>query len=376
VASEVLEVPQEFSTIGAACSAAEPGDSVLVSPGNYSGPIVIDPGVVVKAVGSRDHTRIWAMTQGSRIEFSDVGVGEAVLEGFRVDHHSADTQFAIESRNSGTRISECHLYDWYPGADQGISVILRAGGVLERNLIGSGAYDAIYVEAGRVEIIENTFGGECHALPSTIVFLDTGVEEFEFVQNTCHYLGRSVLLFGPTSNGRIVNNLFGNIELSCAPGAILDIDYNLWDAPLLIDEDCGGELGTHNLIDVDPLLCDYPPCFDFSLHAESPCVGAGESGETLGAWPVGCGVVGVPTVTSSQPSLQVLSAPGSMPLRVLVPAGISSVALFDVAGRCVASRDVKGREGGELLWSPTVASGIYFLSAQELGGGVRVSIPR
>jgi hypothetical protein len=251
-------------------------------------------------------------------------------------------------------------------------VHLWVGGTVTSNLIGSGAVVVISVWDGSATIEFNTFEGNCHARGVDLVHLETEADHLLFRQNTCYY--PSLLGLAPGATGKIVNNVFLDTDIVCNIGATLEmIDYNLWRVAPHVFGTCADLLGPNNLLDVDPLFCAEESCSDYSLNAASPCVGAGEHGETIGAWPVGCGVVSVPDATAARPSLRLLSAAGTLPLRVGISATLDGLSLFDVSGRRVGRLPVASGIS-EISWSPPVAPGVYFLRGDESGPALEVPI--
>jgi len=376
-AAERIYVPGDYSSISAACLAATSGDSVLVNPGDYAAHIYIKPGVVVKALGTWDNTRIWVMNEGDVIQFTDEGVGQAVLEGFHVNHHSANTDGSVQSYNPEAHVRYCHLEDWFGDGDNGDSIILWNGGTVEHNLIGGGALSVIYLVDGAATIVHNTFEANCHANPGTAFTCDAEADYVLFSQNTFSTHSSTWLDFAPGLTGRVVNNIFNVANIYCSAGGTdLDtIDFNLWQRPPVVTDNCEDLIGSHNLMGVDPMFCIEDACWDFSLDAESPCVGAGENGETLGAWPIGCGIVSVPAANDTSSTLRLLSPAGALPLRVAVPSDVEELVLFDVGGRRIA-RSVVPPHATEVAWTPPVPPGVYYLREGVRGRTLEVLIVR
>ncbi len=191
-----------------------------------------------------------------------------------------------------------------------------------------------------------------------------------------------------TTHFEIVNNIFygspsgGWTVLSCmsGPGVTYDIRYNCWmrGAPT---PSC--PLGVGNLLATDPRFCDENDD-DYRLQPDSPCIGSGEGGTSMGAFGVGCGVTGAGDPVASPPlglRLDVVPNP-------VVPGGVLRlggdpkppivVRAWDAAGRLVTERAFDSPGGLEIpldeiirgIWREGRAStsGVIFFEVEGADG--------
>lgn len=196
---------------------------------------------------------------------------------------------------------------------------------------------------------------------------------------------------GDSGSAEFVNNLFGREpvfggvagHIRCwgsGEGAIdLDIRYNLFaDGPGVAGLiDCPAALGEGNLVGVDPMYCDMETCGDLRLHPDSPAIGAGEGGVTIGAQEVGCedAVSVVATAPAGVPVPSVWPNPSRGSFRVrfahLSATAATVAVVYDAGGRVVAQPDAAN---GEVVWAPdgSVPPGVYFIRLRDpLSGEVR-----
>lgn len=83
-AQAVLHVPGQFATVQAALDAAATGDTVLVAPGTWSGPITFPArGIVLRGAGA-DVTTLTTTTFDPVVTFAIGGTQAAVIEGFTI----------------------------------------------------------------------------------------------------------------------------------------------------------------------------------------------------------------------------------------------------------------------------------------------------
>ncbi|MGM0627761.1 MAG: right-handed parallel beta-helix repeat-containing protein, partial [Candidatus Fermentibacterota bacterium] len=140
-----LHVPGEYPDIPAAISAATDGDTVLVSPGTYGGPVGFQgKNIVLRSVAGPDQTVINTFWDFHAVMFTGAEDSTAVLEGFTVSNT---------------------LYNSHPDAGQDDRDIVEYGGgiyingssptvrnnVIEYSVAGSGAGIAIFSSSAIIE---------------------------------------------------------------------------------------------------------------------------------------------------------------------------------------------------------------------------------
>lgn len=145
-----------------------------------------------------------------------------------------------------------------------------------------------------------------------------------------------------------------------------EISCNLFDWPVGA---CADYTLVNNLTGLDPLFCDAA-AGDYTLHADSPVApDATECGQ-IGAFGVGCGVIGVPgsTSTSTGLTLRITPNPSRRSVRFAWSAPIEDDAvleIYDATGRRVHTLALEGHRTS-VYWSgldmrgEPVAAGTYF----------------
>jgi len=199
-----------------------------------------------------------------------------------------------------------------------------------------------------------------------------GTQYFTFRDNT--FVNSWVFYPGNSehhSTVEVTNNIFSCYGAGCysrvschnSPNSVFDFAYNcFWETSI---SGCPEGEGT---IYADPLFCD-PSSGDYRLDADSPCVGAGEQGSTIGAFDIGCGVTSVTEIPVPTPRLRLSVRPNPVlhgAEFVVGPMdGKGTLDIYDPLGRLVESV----RPRGTFTWEPgnEAVSGIYFARLQGEG---------
>ena len=253
-----LRVPADFESIQLGIFAASPGDTVLVDPGSYPGPLRFDGREIrVLSTGGPHVTFVEGdslpfslvqcdSTEGSGTEFSGFTVrGGDLRHGTGVIHVGPDASPTI----AGNVITGNEL--WYGGG----GILCEGGG-------------------GGVPILRN------NTISGNIVWPDL-LAEFEGGGITC--LGASPVIennivAANDSCGYGIYNVGGSPALSC---------NDVWDSFLASYFGCDPGAGD---ISEDPLFCDAGSG-DYRLCADSPCA-SGYSCGPIGALGAACGACG------------------------------------------------------------------------------------
>jgi len=368
--ADVIRVPEDHTSVYDALEAAVSGDSVLVSPGEHveTELLTIDAGVTLLGDGPRDDILIW------------------VYEGLTLASgaESVRLENVVLAINSGSRVSPIHaenaqcelvgnlIVDGYFAGDIGSLISGLGGGIVLGNQFESGRAQCLYLRGDSPWTLEgNTIGPQCYlnGEAGTVLVSFPEVPSLMVRQNT--FLGGDVLL--DAQEFAFVNNIVSNTSLiGCPAEQAESVHHNLFAWIENSGTEClpnGG--GEGNIWGVDPEFCDED-C-DARLLPTSPAVGAGENGETLGAWPVGCGVTAVGDGNASTVQLHGRPFPnpsrGVTSLRIET-ADVTSVTILDATGRLVDRVDLRG-PGQVITWDGLdaegrdVGAGVYFVRIER-----------
>ena len=90
-AAETYYVPGDYPNIQSAMNAASDGDTVLVGPGQWAGPVsILGKDVVLKSSGGPTVTDIHTFSDFSVVYFTNGEGPGAILEGFTITHDLPD----------------------------------------------------------------------------------------------------------------------------------------------------------------------------------------------------------------------------------------------------------------------------------------------
>ncbi len=366
--AEIIEIPGQYSTIQAGINASNMGDTVLVQEGRY-----------IENINFGGHSILLASFYLATLDSSDI-------TGTIIDGNGAGAVLTMENGEAVTIIG----FTITGGAhDRGAGIrCIGAVPVVRTNFIISNDGPAVYCQNSTGLIYGNKISNN---MGSGIVFdhCPYPIAERNLIfGNTSPALGGAIQCMG-SAIGLIGNTLTSNNALS--GGAVYINDTStvnltndiLWannavhGPEVFSDDDSylnftysdirGGWAGEGN-IDADPMFCS-PFSNNYSLARHSPCVGAGENGENIGALGIGCEQVGV----SSEGNLpEDYFIAGSYPnpfnssctiFFVLSYSGHVKIDIFDITGRKVVSITDSNYEAGfhNVTWNATaLPSGLYF----------------
>ena len=427
---DVLLVPSDHATIQDAINASDDSDTILVAPGtyqeniNYSGKNIVI-GSYFLSYGLEyfiEQTVIDGDSSGSVVTFEDGEDTTSVLIGFTIQNGLADHGGGISVYNTTVSLKNIIVKN-NSATDQGggifitqsDNVIINNSRFIENSSNGGGG--AIHYHQGSTgkimnSLIENNICGY-----EGIIYLsgnsNVDLENCLVVNNIANAHG---VFFSYGGRSKIMHSTFFN-NTTGDPGAAIGLAYSdtvfvmnsivysndpasfymapneQWE-PLIIDHTDaeGGESavingniseviwGTGN-IDADPLFCG-PGIGDYHLAENSPCVGTGENGASMGAFGVGCGAI-------------LLTDRGMIPLKILLHQNypnpfnplttlrydlpenaLVNITIYDMMGRQVKTL-INGQQSAghtSLQWNATnndglpVPAGIYLyiLQAGEL----------
>lgn len=205
---------------------------------------------------------------------------------------------------------------------------------------------------------------------------------YEFANNTI--LGHSS---GTDTNDRefsvyLVNNILWDYNCGLSPQArpeVLEFRFNCFMYAEL-QPDCGYQIG--NFV-ADPLFCG-PAAGDYRLQPGSPCIGAGEGGENVGArlgicWPTDVEEVSGAVAHRFSCKLSPNPTTGGVAISLDWVASASDhlhIEIFDVTGKLVrvlGSPDWESKTcaywDGRLADGRAAPAGVYHVGVHRAGGG-------
>jgi hypothetical protein len=367
-----LRVPYDYPTITEACEAAQAGDTVGVYPGFYYENAHVGPGVTVMGV-TEDSMLVQVRASSTDPPFLIYPAGDPVI----IENMAiwGGHNWLVFNENPNLLVQRCYL-----------------------NAIGESEEDFFWLIASETDFqlkncmilfanqAPNPFmlGQPSHVLMEDCVVWGTGFgswcvpagSRFEFRNNTID-AGFGVNLQGGGSCTStdwsliVVNSIIRSGWCGDDVPDTLEWRYNDFFSGWT--PDCGYQVGNFS---ADPLFCDEWS-YDYRLQPDSPCLGAGENGEDVGArvgicWdPAGVGTQarGLAGLRLGPPRPN----PTSGPVRLVWKAPSDTPVVFevlDVRGRLVRRLMAPGTESqGVIVWDgrdargSEVRGGIYFLRA-------------
>lgn len=282
--------PAQFTTVQAAHDAASPGDTLLVtgSATNYAGVSMVKPLVIY----------------GESIDGVD----------FPKTYISSIYFYRLNSSlsSSGSRVYGVHLgYVSFDGSFNGASTGQRTLNdiIIERCRVNGGGisnYDGLSDVTFRNCLFQNGTLSMGYPQPiaiSNLIFTNNVMDNFSFTTayfNNQDYNGNVVFrnnLFINRTTGVFAGNmeeivLENNIFYRCEPTGLVNSTFNNNLSYLCNANDLpyGTNVGSGNLVNVDPDLANYPALggvahswgYDYSLQAGSPAIGTGTNGSDIG----------------------------------------------------------------------------------------------
>ena len=331
-------VPDDYPTISDACEVAVSGDSILVRAGEYYESAHVPAGIsIIGAEEDSTSVRVYPIEHWS---FCVSGGPDPVLIE-KMEIHGRRQFGAVKNYNPGLVIQRCYLY----GEGSGMGGWATAVHCLADTYVRKSAIRCVDADCSVPFLIERPVRVLMEDCEMSMVrpcgwIADPG-SVVEIRNCTFPYgMDAFVLEGSPAFSLLFINNIVTSPGGPyCDPAYqpdVLEWRYNdVWPAPL--DPDCGYQIGNFS---EDPLFCGPG---DYRVQPDSPCRGAGENGEDVGArW----GICWPPEGIDDWPHLEKkrlwVSAPspnpttGSMRLQLEAPPGMRvEIDILDACGRVV-----------------------------------------
>jgi parallel beta-helix repeat protein/predicted outer membrane repeat protein len=327
----IIHVPADFPTIQAAIDFSSDWDSILVAPDTYYEHIFFNgKAIVVKSEKGRDSTTISKIAGGvSMVSFIAGEDSNSVIDGFTITgaYLESGQGAGIRCQNSSPKILNNRIvnnscpYGAGIDCDDNSSPLIannlieentattQGGGircdnhssplVLENIIIGNSAADTgagicclsdcSPAIIGNL-IVDNTaqagYGGGIALFSSSTVDITNNTVD----RNSASYGGGIYIDNTPSAtivNTIVTNSLAGKGIRATGPFPTI-IYCDVWNN---LDENYYGCLPGDGCISDDPIFCN-PDNGNYYLWFTSPCVGAGQDGSDIGAFSIGCDVIG------------------------------------------------------------------------------------
>jgi hypothetical protein len=281
-----LDVPAGYSRITDALTAADPGDTVLVSGGLYSPsqnaesfPLLLGVADVSLLGGGMGISILDAGSTGSVIEISATGVR---VSGFTLTRGLTTDGGGIHVISGDPEIDHCLITDNYAstlgsgihaaagatpwihhnvvwenwdtdipsGGDPHGIQLRNANGLVEHNVIGRGDSNGLIVEQTAAPTIRNN------------IFYENGTPALR---------GRGICALGDPATVVAYNMFYGNVIAAI----IMNTGSTLEDVSAAVANDVDGADGVYGNIDADPVFLDVDNG-DWRLQPASPAIDAGD----------------------------------------------------------------------------------------------------
>lgn len=281
-------VPDEFLSIQDAIDNAERGDTVKVAAGTYEENIVLTD--YLKLMGGYNATFTDRDAEAYPTIINGGGSGHVItsasndnmlIDGFEI-RHSGGSNAGIYIATSEITVRNCEVdscqYGVYVtgGSDDGVEI--------SYSTFRDNGANGIYVTTSNppVEIEWNAVYGNGGS--GLFVYASAATD---IVNNTIADNDGSGIDLQQSTGNVIKNNIIalnGAYGITCT-SATPTISYNdVWDNASGGYNGCSAGTGD---IPSDPIFCDAGAS-DFTVHATSPTLGAGEAGEDMGGLDIGC----------------------------------------------------------------------------------------
>lgn len=409
----VLEVPQDFATIGAAFQASAAHDVVLVAPGVYPGNLVFPAHAVELRSVAGPASTVLSATTGSVVTFQSGQTPSTVLEGFTIQGGTGTPVFlngvsrggvggGVFCRNNSSPLIRHNWIEnnraaWPAGVGGGIFA-WDSSPRIEQNWIRANTAHyggGIYLQSSASLVLENLIEGN-DTMPAQNGFSNGKggglramygspvIEGNTFKGNHCHWVGSAIALSEPGTTVSVTRNLLvgnaGNYPVDIAYSAHGYLACNLqWGNTPANQWPVSGywtNQGGNGF--ADPQFCDGGE-WPYRVEESSPCrPGQNPFGS-------GCGWIGATQLLCEQvveadeelPAAWSLGLPWPNPfnpvthVNVDVPElGQARLQLFNLRGELVRTLHEGLLEPGRRdfqLDAGTLPSGLYLLRLEAAG---------
>jgi hypothetical protein len=272
-----IKVPSEYKTIQAAIDRAEPGDTIQVAPGNYTGDLTLKENMVLQGAGAKT-TTITGTGKGSVIE----GAKGAVIEGFTITGSGGKGTIGVtmDAAVSGNNAPMTIANNRITGNNTGIKLYYSPSNIINNEIAGSAVYGIYLIYSD--SLVENNIIAKSGSHGIYNSYSDP-----EIINNTL--AGNFTGIFSEISKVVVKNNIVANNTLAGIRWAEFPegqyraepiLSYNLvWGNG---EDYINVEPGKGD-VSKDPLFEDLKKD-DFHLKNGSPAAKAGEGGTDLGAF--------------------------------------------------------------------------------------------
>ena len=295
----VINVPADSSTIQAGINGASNGDTVLVAAGtyveniNFSGKNIV-VGSLILTIGDTAYisqTIIDGNQSGSVVTIDSGVDSTAVLAGFTITGGNSYDGGGVYCSSSSPIIANNiiieNVSETYGGGiscNYSAAIIINNTIRLNSSSYGGGiSFDRYTSSVITGNSITNNNAEEGGGI-GCFVFSSPSITNNTISENSADTKGGGIYCYY-NSSATITNTIIWDNTASLGS----DIYVYFSDPSINYCDVMGGWDGEGN-IDADPLFCNIDSG-DYTLAANSPCVGTGEYGVNMGAFGVGCGTI-------------------------------------------------------------------------------------
>ena len=197
---QIIHVPRDYLTIGAALATAQPGQTVLVAPGVYEECVVLKSGVRLE--GQKwDTTIIRNRSTPSPVVYAN-GISSASISNFTIlqllEQTGTNRYGCIRIENSSITVQSCYVQSSGHGIEitgSGNSQVLNC---LAKDCAWTGIY--VYANTGRANVV----GNSCNGNGESGICVDNGHADLS--DNTCSENKAWGIYFGNGSKGKVDGN--------------------------------------------------------------------------------------------------------------------------------------------------------------------------